>query len=271
MSALTFTLREPPVRTIDCAPLIPQLLADKTPAEVAAIELTCGNRRRRVDSLFDISGDDAQNVAIRRSGERLAWIGKNLTGGTLTVEGDAGPYAGCGMRNGTLTISGNAGAWAASGLAGGELRIGGNAGDFLAGALPGDKYGMRGGLVIVDGDAGDRTADRMRRGVLLIKGRAGDYLASRMRAGTVMVLGDIGDGAGFLMKRGTLILRQTPQHLLPTFGDCGVHALAFLRLYAQPYGDRDPAFVELARWKRVRRHAGDLAMAGNGEILIHSS
>jgi formylmethanofuran dehydrogenase subunit C len=271
MSALTFTLREPPAQTVDCAPLIPELLADKTPAEIAAIELTCGNRRRRVDTLFDVSGDDAQNMVIRRSCERLAGIGKNMTGGTVTVDGDAGPYAGCGMRNGTLTISGNAGAWAASGLAGGELRIGGNAGDFLAGALPGDKYGMCGGLVIVDGDAGDRAADRMRRGVLLIKGRAGDYLASRMRAGTVMALGDTGDCTGFVMKRGTLILRQAPRHLLPTVGDCGVHALAFLRLYAQPYGGRDPTFTELARWNRVRRYAGDLALAGNGEILVHSS
>jgi formylmethanofuran dehydrogenase subunit C len=220
MSALTFTLREPPARTIDCAPLTPDLLAGRTPADIAAIELICGNRRRRVDALFEISGGDAQNIVIRASSARLAWIGKNMSSGTLTVDGDAGPYAGCGMRGGILTISGNAGAWAASGLAGGELRIGGNAGDFLAGALPGDKYGMRGGLVIVDGDAGDRAADRMRRGVLLIKGRAGDYLASRMRAGTVIVHGDVGAGTGFLMKRGTLVLRRAPRTMLPTFGDC---------------------------------------------------
>ena len=72
-----------------------------------------------------------------------------MRGGTLTVEGDAGPHAGSGMR-------------------GGRLEVFGGAGDHLGAPLAGELAGMNGGVLVVRGKAGAFAADRMRRGLIAV-------------------------------------------------------------------------------------------------------
>ena len=90
MSALTFTLKNRPDQRVDMSPLVCQKLAGMEPAEIAAITLQNGNRKVRVYELFKISGSDVQNIVIKNSFGKLDFIGKELEGGSIVVEGDAG-------------------------------------------------------------------------------------------------------------------------------------------------------------------------------------
>jgi formylmethanofuran dehydrogenase subunit C len=266
MSALTFTLKAAPAHRVDCSPLTPDQLAGKSLAEIAAITLQSGKQTLRVDSLFNISGEDASKIEFKNSHSKLDFIGKAMASGSITIHGDVGSYLAFQMKNGEITLHGNATDFAASGMAKGLLHIHGNVGDFLGAAIVGDRKGMKGGTVIVTGNAGERVGDQMRRGIILIEGNAGSYCASRMLAGTIGVLGSVGDYVGFSMRRGTLLLTQTPK-LHPTIQDCGPHTLPFLSLMFKALGKLPTKFGSLNK-NRVQRYAGDLANDGKGEILV---
>jgi len=266
MSALTFTLKTQTAQRVDCSPLTPDYLSGKSAADIAAIELQCGNKKRRTDALFDISGDDSSDIVIKNGNGKLDFIGSKMQSGSITIHGGAGSYLGFQMKKGAITLHGNTDAFAASGMAGGTILINGNVGDFLASAIPGDKKGMKGGLVLISGNAGDRVGDQMRRGIILIEGNVGTYCASRMLAGTIGVLGSVGDYVGFGMRRGTLLLTSTPK-LHSTIQDCGLHTLPFLSLMFKSFQGLPSKFAALNK-NRVRRYAGDIANDGKGEILV---
>jgi len=266
MSALTLTLKNAPAQRIDCSPLTPEALADKS---VADIELVSGNSTVRVDELFDITGDDINNIVINNSNGKLDFIGKAMTQGSITVNGDAGAYLGQFMEAGDITVNGNSYIYTACEMKSGQIKINGNAGDFIGGARPGYKNGMTGGTVIIAGNSGDRTGDHMRRGYILIEGDAGDYCGARMVSGTIAVLGQVGAHLGYGMKRGTLLLQQAPTNgISANFNDCGSHTLAFLPLMLASFKKLDSKFAELETFSRVQRYAGDLGGIGMGEILV---
>jgi formylmethanofuran dehydrogenase subunit C len=269
MSTLRLTLRERPSQRVDLSPLTAHHLLGKSPEEVGAIELACGNRKVRVDELFTLSGGFLSELEIHDSCDRLDHIGEGMTHGRIVVRGDTGAYLGAGMSGGSLVVRGNTGAYTATGMRGGRIHVYGSTGDFLAAAVPGDRHGMQGGLVLVDGDTGDRLGDRMRRGTVLVHGNAGAYCASRMVAGTIGVWGRVGASPGLGMRRGTLLLAETPEALLPTFNDCGAYPLNFLTLLIRSWRTLQSAFAALPdSGFRVRRFMGDLANDGRGEILI---
>jgi formylmethanofuran dehydrogenase subunit C len=270
MTVLTFTLKVEPRQRIDVSPLIPDHLSGKALPEIGAILLQLGNRQVRTDELFAIEGEGgAESIKFQNATHKLDFIGLGMGTGAITVEGDAGAYAGMQMKGGVLDVSGNVGAYAACEMKNGQMNVGGNAGDYLGAALPGNKKGMQGGVVIVRGDVGDRVGDHMRRGAILIEGNAGSYLGARMTAGTIGVLGEVADYAGYAMRRGTLLLMKAPENIPATFNDCGSHTLGFLPLLLKGFRHHETQFGSLAdKIKRVRRYAGDMAAAGKGEILI---
>jgi len=269
MSTLTFTLKSSPEQRIDCSLLTTDLLADKSAAEIAEIELVTGNTTARVDSLFDISGNDSQDIKFNNSDEKLDFVGRNMTGGKVTIDGNVGAYLGLFLDGGKIEVTGNTGIYTACEMKSGQIKIRGDAGDFVGGARPGYKNGMTGGTVIVTGNTGDRTGDHMRRGEILIEGNAGDYCAGRMISGTIAVLGDVGAHLGYGMKRGTVLLTQTPsQGIGANFNDCGSHTLAFLPLLLASFSKFDSQFSSIDSFDRVQRYAGDIGGIGMGEILV---
>jgi formylmethanofuran dehydrogenase subunit C len=269
MTALVFTLKAAPKQRVDVAPLIPERLAGKGPADIGALLLQTGNRQIRADELFTVEGDDASRLVFRGATGKLDFVGKGMSQGEIHVEGDAGSYLGMHLKGGTITVDGSVDAYAACELKNGTLLIRGNAGDFLGASLPGNKKGMAGGVVIVKGNVGDRAGDHLRRGAILIEGDAGSYLGSRMTAGTIAVLGRVGDHLGYAMTRGTLLLAQAPRVIPATFNDCGSHTLGFIPLLLKGFADLETRFADLPdRFQRVRRYAGDLCSLGKGEILV---
>lgn len=268
MSALTFTLKQQPAQRVDMSPLVCQKLQGLDAAAIAAIELQNGKAKVRADQLFDITGNDTQNIVIAASIEKLDFIGKELDSGSITVQGDAGAYLGLQLKSGSITVSGNTGIYAACEMKNGYIQIDGNAGDLLGGALPGNKQGMKGGTVLVKGNVGQRAGDHMRRGQILIEGNAGDYCGSRMLAGTIAVMGNTGRFLGYAMRRGTLLLWNQPQ-LSATFNDCGSHTLAFLPLLFASFKSLNSRFADSSvAFNRVQRFGGDMAETGRGEVLV---
>jgi formylmethanofuran dehydrogenase subunit C len=269
MTTLTFTLIDtPPAQRVDMSPLVCQKLEGLSVDQIAAIELQCGKSKIRVDQLFYITGSDSRDILIANSSGKLDFIGKELDGGTISVQGNAGAYLGMQMKSGTINVSGDAGLYAACEMKNGLLQIDGDAGDFLGGALPGNKQGMKGGTVLVKGNAGQRAGDHMRRGQILIEGDAGDYCGSRMVAGTIAVMGSVGRYAGYAMRRGTLLLWNKPD-LSATFNDCGLHTLAFLPMLFASFSSLNSRFADKsAAFNRVQRFGGDMAETGKGEVLV---
>jgi formylmethanofuran dehydrogenase subunit C len=269
MTGLTLTVTEAPRQRLDLSELLPERLAGLDPAAIAAIELPCGNRRLRLGDLCAIAPGDPADLCIHSSDAKIDYVGRGMTSGRVTVEGDVGAYAGLGMRGGHLIVKGHAGAFAGAAMHDGVMEIDGNAGDFLGSGLPGERRGMAGGFIFLRGDAGNRAADRQRRGIIVIEGNAGDYLGTRMIAGTTIVLGKSGAWSGYAMKRGTLLMADQPIRIPPGFVDCGVHELVFLRLLIAALRDRSARLAAAAAlFKQVRRFAGDASAASKGEILI---
>ena len=266
MSALTFTLKKDLIQKLDVSPLTPDLLADKTHAEIASTLLWYGKKQIAAGEAFAITGIDTNKIVFDQSTSKIDHIGSGLKTGKITVNGHAGAFLAFNMSNGNITVNGNVADFAASGMAGGLLQINGNVGDYLGAAIIGDRKGMKGGIVIVKGNAGERTGDQMRRGIILIEGNVGTYCASRMLAGTIGVLGNVGEYVGYGMRRGTLILTKTPK-LHATIQDCGTHTLPFLSLMFKSFSDLPSKFAQMNQ-NRAQRFAGDISNDGKGEILV---
>ncbi|WP_395665462.1 formylmethanofuran dehydrogenase subunit C [Methylocella sp.] len=261
------TLKAEPDQRLDLSPLVPHLLAGKSEAEIAAIELQTTREKRTVGDMFSVKLDgDGEAVRIEGGSARFDHVGAALASGELLLEGDCGQSAGRGMSAGRLTIRGSAGPFAASALSGGIMEIAGDAGDFLGAPLDGEMEGMSGGLVVVRGSAGARAGDRMRRGTIVVEGAAGDYAGSRFIAGTLIAVRGAGALPGYLMRRGTLVLGTAPA-LGPTFVDCGAHRLSFMGLFARFLNDYSAGAATLLR-ERCARFGGDTAALGKGEILF---
>jgi len=244
MTPLILTLRATAPFDIDLSAVTPDRL---TGVKVADVTLTGG---RHLGDLFDITGEDSQNIIIRNPDERLTHIGAGMREGVLTVEGNCGAYAGLAMRGGMLIVKGNAG-------------------DFVGAAVAGSRQGMRGGTIAIYGNVGDRVGERMRRGLVLIGGDAGAYCGANMLAGTILVAGKVGLMPGFLLKRGSLLLSRAPNPLPATFQDSGEHSLLFLTLLEKRLQREGPTlahFLPVAR--TVRRYCGDMACGGTGEMLV---
>jgi len=267
MRPLLLTLKERPPQRLDLSGLLPELLAEKSAAEIARIGVETTRKPVTVGDVFRVRTGDARHIRIEGGCDRLDWIGHGMTSGEIVVEGDAGSQAGRLMAGGTLTITGNAGPWAGSAMRGGEIEIRGSAGERLGGPLPGETAGMRGGMLIVRGDAGGRAADRMRRGTIVVEGRAGAWAGSRMIAGTLIVGGPAGPLPGYLMRRGTIVLGASTAEMSPTFVDCGTHELTALRLLAAFLARYSARAARLLR-RPLRRLAGDTAVLGKGEIFL---
>lgn len=269
MTALTFTLKKDLQHALNCSTLTPSNLSNRSATEIASTLLQYGKTQLRADEVFEINGDDAQNIHFKNASSKLDYLGANMSSGNIILEGDAGAYLGYGLTKGEIHCLGNTEAFAACNMAGGLLKIDGNTGDFLGGASAGLRKGMRGGTVLVKGNAGERVGDQMRRGLILIEGDVGNYCGSRMIAGTIGVMGNIGKYAGFNMQRGTLLFKNVPK-LHATIQDCGMHTLPFLSLLFKSFEKYDTKFSRF-NTQRVQRYVGDVACNGNGEILVIST
>ena len=264
---LTLTLREPPAVPLETEGLTPDGLAGLRRGEIDGLAVWHGNRRAQLADFFAVSGDGDEELRIEGDLRRVKFLGAGMSGGRLTVAGNAGMHTGAEMRGGELVVEGDVGDFAGTGMRAGRLVVQGSAGHQLGGAHAGERSGMRGGEILVHGDAGEQAGSGLRRGLIAVAGRMGDDAGLRMLAGTIVALGGLGARPGAAMRRGTIVA-MSQVALLPTFAFASSYRPPFLRLYLRHLRALGLPVTDEQIDGRYARWSGDGLELRRGEILV---
>jgi formylmethanofuran dehydrogenase subunit C len=264
---IVLTLKEQPNVPLEAEALCPDVTADLAHDAVRALPVFLGKKQCRLDDFFDVEGAASDEIEIRGDAARVKWIGRAMTRGRISIQGNAGMHLGAYMKGGRIDVSGNASDWVGAEMANGLIHVRGNAGGQVGAAYRGSTRGMRDGTILIDGTAGLEVGMRMRRGMIAIKGPVRDFAGLQMKGGTIILFQGAEIRTGAWMIRGTIIsLKELP--LLPTFSYACTYNPDFVRVYARhlqslgfsiPYETRDGAY---------QRFSGDTSVPGKGEILI---
>lgn len=270
MKPMILTLLEKPQQQLDLSALTPDSLVQAgNKKQIAALKLKLGNKKIAVGELFDITGNDVDNIELRRTTNKVCNIGQGMTRGKITVKAHAGDFLGQKMQGGVIHVHGNCGDWLGCDMHWGKIEIDGDAGDNIGKGSHSSSHGMHDGLITVWGNAGDRIGERMRRGMIMVAGDAGDYIGANMVAGTMLVLGKIGNLPGYGMKRGTIIMGHKPELIGDSMASCGSLKMEYLRLFFKQLSRMGSKYRFFKQYgPEVHRYAGDMANNGKGELLI---
>jgi formylmethanofuran dehydrogenase subunit C len=261
------TLTEQPHVPLEAESVTPDRVAALSDDELRALPVVLGKRQYRLDDFFDVEGPGSDNVEIRGDAGRIKWIGRGMTRGRITIDGNAGMHLGAFMKGGTIEVKGNTSDWIGAEMTGGTIRIHGDAGGQIGAAYRGSLAGMNGGAILIDGSAGIEVGMRMKRGIIAVGGKVRDFAGLQMIGGTIVLMNGAELRTGAWMVRGTIITLK-PLQLLPTFSYACAYSPVFVRLYAkhlQAAGFSVPADAHAGAY---RRFTGDSAVPGKGEILI---
>jgi formylmethanofuran dehydrogenase subunit C len=234
---------------------------------VCALPVVLGKRQHRLDDFFEVEGPGSEDLEIRGDVGRVKWIGRGMTRGNITIDGNAGMHLGAHMKGGTIEVSGNASDWVGAEMSGGLIRIHGNAGGQIGAAYRGSLAGMKDGTILVGGSAGIEVGMRMRRGLIAIAGPVRDFAGLQMKGGTLVLCGGAEIRTGAWMVRGTII-SLTPLRLMPTFAYACTYNPPFLRLYARHLQKLGVAIPYEGKEGIYQRYTGDSSVPGKGEILV---
>ncbi len=158
MEPLTFTLKKIPSFKVDCRRLTPDKLNNLDAKQI--LEITLNNGIKVID-LFEISGENCEQVLFKNSSPQLAYIGHEMSYGSITIETSCGDFLGANMRGGSIICHGNA-----------ADRVGDQ---------------MRRGMILIDGNAGDYCGSRMLAGTIGVHGQVGNYAGFGMKRGTILL------------------------------------------------------------------------------------
>ncbi|MCC6419691.1 MAG: formylmethanofuran dehydrogenase subunit C [Gemmataceae bacterium] len=267
MTPIRLTLKERPHVPLEAEVLSPDVVAPLRHEQVRALPVFLGKRQLRLDDFFAVEGDGSEELLIRGDAGRVKWIGRGMTRGRITVDGNAGMHLGAYMKGGAIEVVGNASDWVGAEMKDGLIRVRGNAGGQIGAAYRGSLTGMKGGTVLVEGSAGIEIGMRMRRGVIAIKGPVRDFAGLQRKGGTIALLGGAEIRTGAWMVRGTIV-SLTPLRLLPTFSYACTYNPVFLNLYAGSLQSSGFAIPTSPREGAYRRYTGDTSVPGKGEILV---
>ncbi len=265
---ITLTLKEQPSVPLEAECLSPDVMAALSQDAIRALPVFLGKRQCRLDDFFEVDGAASDVLEIRGDAARVKWIGRGMTRGRITVQGNAGMHLGAYMKGGTIEVTGNASDWVGAEMADGVIRIRGNAGGQVGAAYRGSLRGMREGTILIEGSAGLEVGMRMRRGTIAVKGPVRDFAGLQMKGGTIILCSGAEIRTGAWMVRGTIISLK-PLKLLPTFSYACTYGPLFVRVYAQhlrrALGLAIPCDESAGGYER---YSGDSAVPGKGEILI---
>lgn len=267
MSKTILTLKERPAVPLEAEVVTPDVIAPLGHDEVRALPVFLGKRQYRLDDFFTVEGPGSESLEIHGDVGRVKWIGRAMSRGRITIEGNAGMHLGAYAKGGIIEVSGNASDWVGGEMKGGLIRIRGNAGGQLGAAYRGSMSGMRGGTILVEGSAGIEIGMRMRRGTIVIKGPVRDFAGLQMKGGTIVLMGGAEIRTGAWMMRGTIVALK-PIRLMPTFTAACAYNPVFLRLYARSLAGLGVTIPCEEEGGAYQRYSGDTAVPGKGEILI---
>lgn len=265
---LTLRLKRQPTVPLEAEVLSVDVLRELKHSELSGLTVYHGKRQLRLDEFFEIEGDGSENITLIGDLSKVRWIGREMTVGSIQIEGNAGMHLGARMKGGQLRVSGDASDWVGAEMRGGTIHVGGNAGGQIGGAYRGGMSGMRNGLVYVEGSAGLEVGLRMRRGTIVVGQTVRDFAGLQMKGGTIVMLGGAEIRTGAWMNRGTIIsLKEIP--LMPTFSPSGEFNPTFLNVFSRFLESHIGVSLPFASESgRYQRYVGDRAVPGQGEILV---
>lgn len=261
------TLTEQFTVPLEAEVLAPDVIAPLKNVEIRALPVYHGKRQRRLDNYFAIEGDGSEDVEIDGDLGKVKWIGRHMTRGRITVNGNAGMHLGAYMKGGTIEVSGNASDWIGAEMSGGFIRVRGNAGGQVGAAYRGSLSGMTDGTIVIDGTAGLEVGMRMKRGTIAIGGLARDFAGLQMKGGTIVLAAGAELRTGAWMTRGTIVSLK-PIPLLPTFAYASTYNPVFLRLYARRLAALGITIPTEEHGGAYDRYTGDTSIPGKGELLV---
>jgi len=175
-----------------------------------------GKEERRLEELFDLEfvDDREEKVILKGDFSRVKWIGREMKGGEIIVEGNVGMHLGAFMEGGRIVVKGNCDDWVGGMMKGGEIVVEGDTGNRVGCNYWGESEGMKGGRIVIKGNAGNYIGEKMVDGEIVVEGNAGDFVGSEMKGGKIVVRGKAGY-TGWDMKGGVIEVGEC--ELSPSF------------------------------------------------------
>lgn len=266
---ITLTLKQP-VETVplEAESICPDVTVDLDHSAVCALPVYLGKRQCRIDDFFTVDGEKSDEIAVSGEMKKVRWIGRGMTRGTITIDGNAGMHLGAYMKGGTIEVSGSASDWVGGEMSGGLIKIAGNAGGQIGAAYRGSPRGMTDGTIIIGGSAGLEIGMRMKRGLIVIGGPVRDFAGLEMKGGTIVLRGGAELRTGAWMQRGTIISLK-PIPLLPSFLSSSVYTPTFMGVLSKHMATLGITLPFDAQAGAYQRYLGDTAVVGKGEILVY--
>jgi formylmethanofuran dehydrogenase subunit C len=266
---LTLTFQGTGTIPIEAPVIVPDVLAGKSLAEIAALGVHHGNAQVPLADFFRIAGDPADGrITVEGDCSKVKRIGAGMKSGQIIIRGDAGMHLGTAITGGEIVVYGNAGDWLGAEMRGGRIHVHGSAGDHAGAAYRGSRTGIRGGEILIDGPAGCQIGANMRRGLIAVGGDVGDFAGVNLLAGSIFLFGSPGTRFGAGMKRGSLVLFAPKPELLPTFRFSCVYEPVFVSIYLKQLREWNFAPAQENRSHEFARYCGDLLTLGKGEVLV---
>jgi formylmethanofuran dehydrogenase subunit C len=265
---IALTLKQP----VDGVPLeaesiCPDVMSALDNAAVRALPVYLGKRECRIDDFFTVEGEKSDEIDVHGDLRKVRWIGRGMTRGRISIDGNAGMHLGAYMKGGTIEVTGAASDWVGGEMAGGSIKVAGNAGGQIGAAYRGSARGMTDGTIIIGGSAGLEIGMRMKRGLIVIGGPVRDFAGLEMKGGTIVLRSGAELRTGAWMQRGTIIsLKAIP--LLPSFLYSSSYAPTFMGLLARQLSSLGVSLPFDPQAGTYQRFLGDTSVVGKGEILV---
>jgi len=264
---ITLHLKRPPTVPLEAEVLSPDVVGSLTNPEILALTVYHGKRQLPISEFFDVEGEKSDDLILHGPLNKVRWVGRAMSKGSITVHGDIGMHLGSYMAGGRIEVHGNASDWVGGEMKNGFIHVHGNVGGQVGAAYRGSLRGMKDGTILVDGSAGLEVGMRMRRGTIVVGGPARDFVGLQMKGGTIVLMSGAEIRTGAWMNRGTIISLK-PLHLMPTFKFNAVQNPVFENIYAkhlQQWGIHLPYATTEGTYRQYR---GDFAVSHKGEILV---
>jgi formylmethanofuran dehydrogenase subunit C len=234
---------------------------------VRALPVYLGKRQCRIDDFFTVDGEASDEIALQGNLRKVRWIGRGMTRGRISIDGNAGMHLGAYMKGGTIDVTGAASDWVGGEMSGGLIKIAGNAGGQVGAAYRGSPRGMTDGTIVIGGSAGLEIGMRMKRGLIIVGGPVRDFAGLEMKGGTIVLRSGAELRTGAWMQRGTIIsLTSIP--LLPSFLYSSSYTPTFMGVLVKQLGSLGINLPLDANAGLYQRFLGDTSVVGKGEILV---
>jgi formylmethanofuran dehydrogenase subunit C len=265
---ITLTLTQPVNGVpLEAESICPDVMAPLDNSAIRALPVYLGKRQCRIEDFFTVDGEKSADIDVHGDLRKVRWIGRGMTLGKISIDGNAGMHLGAYMKGGTIEVSGAASDWVGAEMSGGVITVAGNAGGQIGAAYRGSLRGMTDGTIIIGGSAGLEVGMRMKRGLIILGGPVRDFAGLEMKGGTIVLRSGAELRTGAWMNRGTIISLK-PIPLLPSFLYSSSYIPTFMGVLVKHLGSLGISVPFDSEAGAYQRYLGDTSVVGKGEILV---